>query len=268
MKIGIFDSGLGGLVIARALTKRLPQYDYVYLGDTKRVPYGDRSQKAIYEFTKQGLEFLFRQNCGLVILACNTASAQALRKIQREFLPRHYPNKKVLGVIIPTAEACAKHKMVGILATTSTVSSNTYPVELKKLNHKMKIVQQAAPLLVPLIENNEIKNVSMILREYVKPLTSARVQAIILGCTHYPILKPQIARIAGPKIKIILQTDIIPAKLRNYLSQHKEISRKLSKSGSRKFYVTDITPAFSHLAGKLFNGKIKLEYAIISLTTK
>ncbi len=158
MKIGIFDSGIGGLVIARSLISELPQYDYVYLGDTKRVPYGDRSQKEIYEFTRQGLDFLFAQGCGLAILACNTASAQALRKIQREYLPRKYPDKKVLGVVIPTAEACAKYKVVGILATSSTVSSKSYVTELKKLNPKINIIQQAAPLLVPLIENNEIIN--------------------------------------------------------------------------------------------------------------
>ncbi|MBU6447331.1 glutamate racemase [Patescibacteria group bacterium] len=264
MKIGIFDSGLGGLMIARSLISKLPQYDYVYLGDTKRVPYGDRSQKAIYEFTRQGLEFLFAHGCGLVIVACNTASAQALRKIQQEYLPRKHTGKKVLGVIIPTAEACAKYKSVGILATASTVSSGSYPAELKKLNTKIKIIQQAAPLLVPLIENNELKNAQPILREYLKPLLAARVQAIILACTHYPILKRQIAALAGKRVKIISQTEIIPGKLRDYLRRHNEINAKLSKRRSRKFYVTDLTPGFSHLAGVMFDGKIKLEPAKLS----
>ena len=156
MKIGIFDSGLGGLIVAKAIKKLMPEYDYVYLGDTKRVPYGPRSHDTIFEFTKQGVEYLFeKENCILIIIACNTSSARALRRIQQEYLPKHWPDRNVIGVLIPTAEACANYKKVGIIGTLGTISSNTFPIEIKKLNKMTKVFQNPAPMLVPLAEEGE-----------------------------------------------------------------------------------------------------------------
>lgn len=259
MKIGVFDSGLGGLFVLKSLVKELPEYDYVYLGDTQRVPYGNRSHDTIYLFLEQAIEYLFRQNCVLVIVACNTASAEALRRIQQNYLPRHYPDRRVLGVIIPTAEEALKDpkiKRIGVLGTRATISSRAYVREIKKLNRKVKVFQSAAPLLVPLIENDEIKWAEPILREYLKPLLKAKVQAIILGCTHYPILKKQIHKLA--KTPIISQDECIPAKLDNYLARHKEIGDRLSRNGRVKLLITDITKSSVKLSHEWFGGKVKL----------
>lgn len=269
MKIGFFDSGLGGLFIFKNVVKRLPRYDYLYLGDTKRVPYGNRSQETIYQFTRQAVDYLFSKNCQLVILACNTASAQALRKIQKECLPRHYPTRRVLGVIIPTIEATLETKnikKVGVLATLSTVNSKTFIREFKKTSPKIKVFQQAAPLLVPLVENNGIKWANPILKEYLGPLLNKKVDTIILGCTHYPALKNKIRKIvgkaelsSGKKIKVISQNEIIPEKLADYLKRHPEIEKQIEKSGQRIFAVTDITKDFAKTAKKWFGENICLK---------
>jgi len=240
MKIGVFDSGLGGLILLKAITQKLPQYDYVYLGDTKRVPYGNRSQTTIYEFTRQAVDFLFKKNCQLIIVACNTASALALRRIQREYLPKHYPNRRVLGVIIPTAEAAADLSSVGVLATESTVASKSFVRELAKLAPRIKIWQQAAPLLVPLAESGELKLAGPILKSYLAPLLKHKPQGIILGCTHYPVFKPQIKRLAAG-VKLISQDELVPAKLAHYLARHPEIERRLTKRSNRELFVTDLT---------------------------
>ena len=240
MKIGVFDSGLGGLILLKAIVKKLPQYDYVYLGDTQRVPYGNRSQATIYEFTRQAVDFLFKKNCQLIIVACNTASAVALRKIQREYLPKHYPGRRVLGVIIPTAEASASSSPIGVLATESTVISKAFIRELNKLNPKVTVYQQAAPLLVPLVENHAIKWAEPILKSYLSPLLTYKVRGIILGCTHYPLLKGKIKKLAKG-VRIISQDEVIPAKLADYLKRHPDISSKLTKNGKRELYVTDLT---------------------------
>ncbi|MFA5270477.1 MAG: glutamate racemase [Patescibacteria group bacterium] len=257
MKIGVFDSGLGGLILLKAIVKKLPQYDYVYLGDTQRVPYGNRSQAAIYEFTRQAVDFLFKKNCQLIILACNTASAMALRKIQREYLPKHYPGRRVLGVIIPTAEAAAKFHKVGILATPSTVNSGTFTAELKKINKKMRIWEQAAALLVPLVEDGSLKWVEPILAEYLNPLLIQDVEAIILGCTHYPLLKRLVRRLA-PKVKIISQDEVIPAKLADYLRRHPEVAGRLTRGGKRELYVTDLTKNIQTKAKSWFGATMLL----------
>jgi glutamate racemase len=265
MKIGIFDSGLGGLVIAHSLIKALPQYDYIYLGDTQRVPYGDRPEKEIYRFTTQAVDFLFKKDCQLIIIACNTVFANALRKIQQDYLPNHYPKRRVLGVIIPTAEEAAKFKSIGIIATKSTVRSQTYIRELKKLNKDLTIFQQAAPLLVPLIENNNLKSIRPILKSYLDPLLSKKIKAIILGCTHYPLLKKQISLIVGKEIKIINQTDLIPKKIKRYLENHPEIEKVLSKNKKRTFYVTNTNIHYPQITKQLFGKNIKLQ--IVSLSS-
>lgn len=253
MKIGVFDSGLGGLLILRALARNLPEYDYIYLGDTQRVPYGNRSRETVGAFLEEAVDFLFKKDCALVIVACNTASAEALRQIQRNYLPLHYPKRRVLGVIIPTAEAALRGggmKKVGVLATQGTVRSEAYVREIAKIDRRMKVVQQAAPLLVPFIESGELSLVGPVLRAYLAPLMRKKAEAIILGCTHYPVLKAKIKAISG--VPVIAQDEIIPGKLRDYLKRHPEIDARLSKKRTRKLFVTDVTPVLKTLSRRWF----------------
>jgi len=265
MKIGVFDSGLGGLVILKSLVKGLPEYDYVYLGDTKRVPYGNRSASVVYEFLEQAVAYLFKQDCELIIVACNTASAEALQKIQQKYLPSHYPKRRVLGVIIPTAEEVVKDggiKRVGVLATRGTVNSGAYVREIEKLNPRINVYQQAAPLLVPLIENDGIKWSQPILREYLKPLLREKVDVIVLGCTHYPILKREIRKISG--MKVISQDELIPQKLKLYLKRHPEMDKRLSKKREVKLLATDITKSLQSQSQKWFGKKTLLIKVVLN----
>lgn len=251
MKIGIFDSGLGGLIVTRAIMKMMPEYDYVYFGDTKRVPYGNKSQNTVYEFTREAVDYLFRrENCALIIVACNTASARALHELQEEYIPKEFPDRKILGVLIPAAEEASKYERVGILATLSTVASEAFPIEIKKINSQAKVFQNPAPMLVPLIEENESTLVEPFLLKYLKPLVNKKLDALVLGCTHYPILKKEIKKILSKNsknIKIISQDEIVPKKLKEYLSQHKEITEKLSRNKSMKILVTDKTEHMNRL---------------------
>ncbi len=259
MNIGIFDSGLGGLLITKSLIKKLSQYNYIYLGDTKRVPYGNRSSDTIYEFLKEAVEYLFKNDCKLVIVACNTASAQALRRIQQEFLPYHYPDRRVLGVIIPTCEVAASgSKKIGVIATQATVESGAFVVELKKIDKNISIIQRATPLLVPIIENGALKFADIILKEYLKPFKN-KIDTLILGCTHYPILKKEIQKIVGNKVKVIAQNDLIGAKLKDYLARHPEIEKLLNKKSKNKFFVTDTTSTMKKNVKKWFGKDAKLE---------
>ena len=254
MKIGIFDSGLGGLVVTKAVMERLPKYDLVYLGDTKRVPYGNRSSQTVFEFTARAVEYLFQHGCKLVVLACNTASAQALRKIQQELLPKKYPDRKVLGVIIPTLEAVGESKRakrVGILATQSTAASHIYQVELKKINPRLQVREQA-----PLIENGAENFAQPFIREYLKPLKAFGLDSLVLGCTHYPLLKKTIGRNLPKKVKIYSQEEIIPEKLADYLSRHPEIQSSLSRKGRHTFMVTDLNVNLDDAAKTLFGKKL------------
>ena len=258
MKIGIFDSGLGGLIVARAIRKTLPEYDYVYLGDTKRVPYGNRSQEAVFEFTRQGVDYLFRkENCTIVVIACNTASARALRRIQQEYLIKNFSKRKVLGVLIPAAEEATKFERVGILGTLGTISSGAFPKEIKKLKKGTIVFQNPAPMLVPLVEEGEIKNASPFIEKYLKPFINKKLDAVVLGCTHYPIFKHQIKNILGKNIQIISQDELIPKKLKVYFARHPEIEKKLSKNKTAKILVTDITQSVNKLTNKWFGGKVK-----------
>ena len=252
MRIGIFDSGLGGLLITDSLTQHLPQYDYLYLGDTARVPYGNRSQETIFRFTLQAVEYLFRQNCQLIILACNTASAEALRRIQQEYLPAHYPERRVLGVLIPAAEeatARSRSGRIGVLATQGTVHSNAYPREIVKRNPAAQVFQQAAPLLVPLIEHNGQRWAKPIVESYLQPLLEQSIDTLILGCTHYPALKDTITEAAGTEIAIISQDEFIPTKLAAYLQRHPEIDNQLSQGNSREYQVTDQVTGYEQWTG-------------------
>lgn len=271
MKIGIFDSGLGGLIIARAIYKHMPEYSYVYLGDTKRVPYGNRSHDAVYQFAREGVKYLFeKENCRIVIIACNTASARASKEIQTEF---HKKNKKVLNVLVPAAEEAGKYSRVGILATRGTVNSNAFPIEIKKRgalalridekDFKIKIFQNSASMLVPLAEEGENKLVIVFLKKYLAPLLKQKIEALILGCTHYPIFKKEIKKLIPKNVKIISQDEIIPKSLKDYFARHTEIESVLEKNknkvGKVKILVTDITQNVEKLSLKWFGKGAKPE---------
>lgn len=261
MKIGVFDSGMGGLIISNSLSKHLPEYDYIYFGDTLHVPYGGRSQESIYNFSKKAISHLFKQGCALVIIACNTASALALARLQQEYLPKYYPDRRILGVIIPTAEVIAEkeYKRVGLIATQSTIQSSIYPTEISKLNNSIKVFEHSAPLLVPLIENNGQKWAKPILAEYLAVLLEKEIEALILGCTHYPFLKEEIRDLIGKDIAIISQDDIIPMKLKKYLQKHTQIERQLSKESKRIFEVTDLNPNYISVANTLYKKNISFD---------
>lgn len=262
MKIGIFDSGLGGLVIGQAVMNALPDYDYIYLGDTLHVPYGKRSGETIYNLTKRAVEWLFEQDCQLILIACNTASATALRRLQQAYLPTSpYKDRRVLGVVVPTLEAAIDHGAtnIGLIGTQYTIQSDVYGQELKKLNPAINIMPQATPLLVPLIENQGLKWVRPILEEYLTPLRDKDIENLILGCTHYPMLKPFITEIMGADFPLISQEDIIPHKVVDYLNRHTEHETLLTKNGARRFCVTDLASHYSDTASHLFGGDLKLE---------
>ena len=267
-RIGIFDSGFGGLHIMRAIVRALPQYDYVYLGDSARAPYGDRTQETIHAFTKQAINFLFKRDCELVIIACNTAASDALRKIQQEYLPKRAPGKKVLGVLTPAAEEAAqktRNKRVDIIATEGTVKSKKFIRELAKLNPKIKVFQQACPLLVPLVEAGEQHSPEMgtILKRYLHPLLKKKIDTLILGCTHYGILEKRIRDIVGPDIALISEAKIVPQKLAAYLARHRDLEARLGKRGSVRFFSTDRTDNFRRLGSTFFGWPIRVEKAIL-----
>ncbi|MBW4060964.1 glutamate racemase [Candidatus Saccharibacteria bacterium] len=262
MKIGIFDSGLGGLIITHSVMTKLPDYDYVYLGDTARVPYGNRSMELVYQFTCEALGYLLGEaDCALVIIACNTASAEALRRVQQTWLPGHYPDRNVLGVMVPTAEAVKELNKgrVGVLATVGTVATGTYVTEITKLSSAAAVTQSPAPLLVPLIENGGVRYAEPILRDYLQPLIEAKIDTLVLGCTHYPVLLEPIMRLMGSSVTIIAPNVILPPKLSDYLDRHPEIETKLGRDAIREFLVTDITPAATTLAATLFGEPVKLK---------
>lgn len=271
--IGIFDSGFGGLTVLKALRRDLPDYSYIYFGDNARAPYGSKSEGVIYEYTKEAVDFLFKKGAEMALLACNTASSKALRKIQTEFLPGHYPDKKVLGVLIPAAEEAVeimkkrtgvKKFKIGIIGTKSTISSGTYNEEIKKamekqgLDAKVEIISKATPLLVPLVEEGWAgkPETKTILRKYLSPLKAANADILILGCTHYPILLPLIKRIMGRKCLIINTPEAVSKKLADYLNRHEEIENKLEKKGNSYFYTSDDPALFKNNGEKFFGEKI------------
>ena len=262
MHIGVFDSGLGGLAILKAIKKRLPQYSYIYLGDNARAPYGGRSQDVIYEFTRQGVEFLFRKDCNLVILACNTATASALRRLQQEWLPSYYPNNRILGIIIPVVETLgtlSQQDPVGIIGTRATVASQAYLYECKKRCAKpIQLVQQTCPLLVPLIEEGWHTTIParMILKRYLRPLKLKKIRTLILGCTHYTFLQKMISSIMGAQVRILDSGAIVAQSLKHYLERHGEIEATLSKDASIAFYTTDPSPRAKELAARFWGSSI------------
>jgi glutamate racemase len=256
--IGVFDSGFGGLVVLREFLRLLPDYDYLYLGDNARIPYGTRSDRVVIRFTEQAVDYLFRRGCRLIVLACHTASARALRRLQQVYLPAHYPDYRLLGVLIPTVEealARSRARRIGVIATEGTVTSQSFELELQKLDPGVEVWQQACPLLVPLIEAGEQdwEGTEMILRRYLAPL-QGRVDTLILGCTHYSILKGKIGSLMGEGLELICSGQVTAAKLVDYLKRHPEIERLLSRGASRRYLTTDLTPRFQQLAS-LFMGQ-------------
>nr|HIK01154.1 glutamate racemase [Candidatus Undinarchaeales archaeon ERR594346 U_76725] len=262
--IGVFDSGFGGINILRGIVRELPEYNYLYLGDTARTPYGTRSREIVYEFTKQAIDFMFANGCELVILACNTASSDALRKLQQEYLPKRYPGKKILGVLVPATEAAVdstRNRRVGIIATEGTVKSNAFVDELIKLDSGIKVFQNACPLLVPIVEAGEqnSKAAKLILEAYIKPLKKKNVDTLILGCTHYGILERRIKEAAGSNITIVSEAIVVPRKLKLYFARHPEIESVIGKKRSIRFYTTDLTDKFTTLGSKFFGRAVKAE---------
>ena len=259
--IGIFDSGYGGLTVLKDIAAKLPQYDFLYLGDNARAPYGNRSFETVYHYTLQCVKWFFEQGCPLVILACNTASAKALRTIQQKDLPVLAPDKRVLGVIRPTAEIVGTFsitKSIGILATNGTVASESYPMETAKFFPDLKVYQEACTMWVPLIESNEHtghgadyfvkKNLHNIFKK------GEDIDVILLACTHYPLLKDKIIEYLPVGVKLISQGEIVANSLAGYLQRHPEIDLHCSKKGLRDFYTTDSTQDFDNHA-TLFYGE-------------
>ncbi|MFH0987776.1 MAG: glutamate racemase [Parcubacteria group bacterium] len=274
--IGVFDSGLGGLTILKEIQRVLPKYDYLYFGDTMHLPYGNRSRESIYELTRNGCEYLFGQGCDLIILACNTATAQALRKLQCEYLPvvnralGEKDKKNILGVTRPMAEAAVKRatNKIGVIGTRGTVGSGVYPAEFEKLARddadslipRLKIYQQACPLLVPLIEEGYANRpeTKTILKQYLKPLKKAGVDMLILGCTHYPLLLRQIRQFMGATCQVLNPGKIVAGSLRDYLVRHPEVERQVTRGGQRQYLVTDLNNNFQALATRFLGEEIKV----------
>jgi glutamate racemase len=260
VRIGVFDSGFGGLTVYRAVREALPQYDYLYLGDNARTPYGQRSFETVYRFTAQAVRFLFAHDCALIVIACNTASAKALRTIQQRLLPALHPDRRVLGIIRPSVEALARLPQghaVALWATPGTVQSESYALELEKLRPDLRLVQVACPLLVPLVENGELEGAGLdhFLRRY-WDATRARgpVDALLLACTHYPLLLPALRSVVPSEVELLEQGALVAPSLADYLERHPEIESRLARSGRTRFLTTDRSDAFDRLA-ELFLGR-------------
>ncbi len=253
--IGVFDSGYGGLTILKEIRNRLPQYDYIYLGDNARAPYGPRSFDVVYNFTLQSVRFLFAQGCPLVILACNTASAKALRSIQQNDLPEIDPSRRVLGVIRPTVEhlgEISKSGHIGVLGTCGTVRSRSYDMEIAKLYPQFTVNSQACPMLVPIVENHESDSpgADYFVDKYVKALFDARsdIDTVLLACTHFPILYDKIRRAVPDNARVVCQGEIVAESLADYLHRHPEMERRLQRGSECRFLTTENPESFSSLA--------------------
>lgn len=260
--IGVFDSGYGGLTILKELLLTLPQYDYIYLGDNGRAPYGNHSRETVTNFTRQAVDFLFKKRVRLIIIACNTASALALHTLQEEYLRKpKVADKKILGVIFPIVEKAAEvnHKgRIGVVGTRGTIESGAYQTELKKLYPKAKVYTEACPLLVPLIEENwrGKPEARMILKKYLRPLKSCQIGTLILGCTHYPLMLKDFERIMGRNVQILDLGKAVAEKLKDYLKRHPEIKKLLTQKKRRIFFTTDDPGKFQELGSRFLGQKI------------
>lgn len=269
MKIGIFDSGVGGLTVFKEIEKVLPDYDYIYLGDNLRTPYGGRDSEIVYEFTKQACEFLFKQGCQIIILACNTATASALRRLQQEWLPTLNDNKKrILGIIRPIAEAIpdlVKKGRIGVIGTKNTIQSESYDVELaeqfslQKPDFNYELYKQAAPLFVPLVEEGWLNNkvTKIVARRYLRNLKQQHIEILVLACTHYPLLFDLIQNVMGKQVKVILPGPIVAKSLKTYLQRHPEIEILLDKKEFRQFLTTGNSETFDKLSSKFLGYTVK-----------
>lgn len=269
-RIGVFDSGFGGLTVLRSLLESLPAYDYLYLGDSARSPYGTRGFEVVHEFTREAVEALFDAGCPLVVVACNTASSRALRTIQQNHLPLFRPDRRVLGVVRPSVEALAglppgalpgvtppsdAEGLVAILGTQGTVASDSYRIELEHLAPRLRLIQQACPLWVPLVEAGETEGSGpeWFLHRYLDPLLDRQElpSRILLACTHYPVLIDGIRRIVPPEIQVLSQGPIVANRLRDWLQRHPEMDARLTRGGSAGFWTTDDASRFDELGGRL-----------------
>lgn len=264
--IGVFDSGYGGLTIYDEIQKLLPQYDYIYLGDNARTPYGTRSFDVVYEFTRQAVRYLFQQGCQLVILACNTASAKALRTIQQVDIPLLDPNRRVLGIIRPTVECigdATRSRHVGVLATEGTIKSHSYPLEIRKLFPDIEVTGEACPMWVPLVETNEYAGdgADYFVKRHVDRLLERdpEIDAIILGCTHYPILLDKIRKYTPENVKLITQGAAVASSLKVYLENHPQIETLCTKGGTTQFCTTEADGKFGDQASLFLNQQIEVK---------
>lgn len=268
--IGVFDSGYGGLTILERFRYLLPEYDYLYLGDNARTPYGPRSYEIVYQFTLEAVKYLFNEGCELVILACNTASAKALRTIQQKDLPKMGKNKRVLGVIRPTAEvvvSASQSHHVGILATSGTVQSRTYDLEIEKLFPEMVVHSQACSMWVPLVENNEHTGAGAdyFVQKYLDELLSKDpdIDTLVLACTHYPLLMPKIRKFVPANMNIISQGGLVAHSLRGYLNRHTELEKKISRNGTCRFLTTESAEKFSEAASIFLRNPLQAEKIVL-----
>ena len=265
--IGVFDSGYGGLTILDKIREVLPEYDYIYLGDNARAPYGTRSFEVVYEFTRQAVNKLFDMGCHLVILACNTASAKALRSIQMNDLPQIDPARRVLGVTRPTVECVgeiSKNQHIGVLATAGTIKSESYPLEIHKLFPEIQVSGTACPMWVSLVENNESQDegADYFIRKYIDQLLSKdpQIDTVILGCTHFPILLPKIRQYIPDHISVIAQGEYVAESLKDYLKRHPEMDAKCTKNGNCQFYTTEAEEKFSESASTFLKQQISVKH--------
>ncbi len=257
--IGIFDSGYGGLTILCEFMKKLPQHDFIYLGDNARAPYGNRSFDTVYRYTLEAVEFMFALDCPLVILACNTASSKALRTIQQVDLPRIAPNRRVLGVIRPTIEllhTLSRTNHVGIMGTTGTVASGSYLKELEKINSLVLVTQEACPMWVPLVENRELDNpgTDYFVQKNIDSLLAKdpEIDVILLACTHYPVLLNTIKKFVPPGITVLPQDSIVAESLADYLNRHEEINIRCGKNSAVTYYTSDSPEMFNTSCKTIF----------------
>ena len=264
--IGVFDSGYGGLTIYNEIQKLLPQYDYLYLGDNARTPYGTRSFDVVYEFTRQAVRYLFQQGCQLVILACNTASAKALRTIQQVDIPSLDPNRRVLGIIRPTVECIGditESRHVGVLATEGTIKSHSYPLEIRKLFPEIEVTGEACPMWVPLVETGEFNSegADFFVKRHIDNLMARdpEIDSIILGCTHYPILLEKIKKYIPEGVRIITQGTAVAESLKSYLERHPNMEAMCTKGGNTVFCTTEVGGKFGEQASVFLNHSIEVK---------
>lgn len=273
--IGVFDSGYGGLTVLKEIKNQLPEYDFIYLGDNARTPYGSRTFETVYQYTLESVKWLFSKNCPLIILACNTASAKALRTLQQNYLPGFDAEKRVLGVIRPTAEIIgnfSETKKIGVLGTKGTVKSESYPIEIEKFFPEVEVFQHACPLWVPIVENNEYnsegadyfieKDLNILLN------TNPEIDTVLLACTHYPLLLKKIKNYLPANCKVVSQGKIVAESLADYLKRHPEIEAKCSKTSQMQFYTTDSTTDFDFHSEIFFGSKVNSIHADLENCSK